>query len=158
MRYINWIIQANPIVLLILSQIFSFPSTSACTFKKKAKVEFSNEKMKQIQLLTFFSRFIVSPQFKIHRNCKKKSENRKVAWERMSRPIRSAWESKKRNIPQYWKKKFPEAKKTTKSNNLVQAAFNVFSDIALYESKLKRDCDFWRILQMNVRMHRVLER
>ena len=88
----------------------------------------------------------------------KKSENRKVAWERMSRPIRSAWESKKRNIPQYWKKKFPEAKKTTKSNNLVQAAFNVFSGMALYESKLKRDCDFWRILQMNVRMHRVLKR
>ena len=41
-------------------------------------------------------------------------------------------------------------------HNLAQAAFNIFSDMALYESGLKRDCALWRLLQMNVRMHKVL--
>ena len=154
MRYIVWIIQANPTVLLILSQLLSFPSTSACALKKQSKGWIFKRKNEANSIINFFSRFIVSPQFKIH---VKKSENRKVDWERMSRPIGFAW-SKKRNMPQYWKKKFPEEKKTPKSNNVVQAAFNVFSDMASYESKLKRDCDFWRILQLNVRMHKVLQR
>ena len=61
----------------------------------------------------------------------------------MSRQIESAWKQKKNETYLILKKEISRGKKKTpKSNNLVQAAFNVFSDMALYESRSKRDCAF----------------
>ena len=52
--YIVSIIQANPIILLILSQFLSFPSVSACALKQRTNWIF----IFQRKLKPFFSRFI----------------------------------------------------------------------------------------------------
>ena len=107
--YFVSIIQANPTILLILSQFLSFPSVSACALKTKNIVDFHFS----TKIEAFFFPLRWSPQFKIHRHWTKAH---KVDWERMSRSIRSAWKWKKKHTS-ILKKKFPEAKKKTPKSN-----------------------------------------
>ena len=121
MRLYRFNIQANLILLLILSQLRSFPApNSPCVLMRPHQVALSNKQSKWGVDSPFFPPLLKSTIEDLQEL--NKTEYRKVAWERMIRPIRYAWKKKKKHTS-ILKKEISRGKK---SNNVAQAAFNVF--------------------------------
>ena len=137
MRLYRFNIQANLILLLILSQLRSFPAPkSPCVRMRPHQVALSNKQGKWSVDSPFFSSLLKSTIEDLQEL--NKTEYRKVAWERMIRPIRYAWKKKKKHTS-ILKKEISRGKKATMWHRLL---LMFFSDMALYESGSKRDCVF----------------